>query len=119
MFLTDGQGNELSEDTIHGIEITAKACWIQMAHANYAPYHWQNVAQVPADYFCNTMQAAHPEFSYADGPWKCRAYGILHYSSWRADYLPGSLINEDTAHLGQCTSIAYLINKTNVLRRDH
>ena len=102
MFLTDRQGNQLSEDRILEIESMARASWARMALANYAPDDWHDVAQVPADYFYNTMQVAHPEFTYADGPWKCRAYGLIHYSSWKAESTPTSPMKtkEDT-HLGQ------------------
>ncbi len=51
MFLTDSQGNQLSEDILYEIESTAKASWVQMALANYAPDHWHDIAQVPCRLF--------------------------------------------------------------------
>lgn len=82
LYLTDEQGEQLSKDQMDEIGMTTKAAWVQMALANSLPKSWRLISQVAADYFYNTVMAAHPEFSFAEGPWKARAYAIASYPNW-------------------------------------
>lgn len=99
MYLTNEQGKQLSKDQMDEIGITAKAAWVQLALANYMPDSWRYLSQVAAEYFYNIILATHPEFSYADGPWKARAYATTYYPNWKRThghkYAPGLRASEE------------------------
>lgn len=54
-----------------------------MALANYAPNDWNDVAQVPTDYFYNTNAGSSPRilFMRTDHGYVAHSLGVLHYVS--------------------------------------
>jgi uncharacterized protein YneF (UPF0154 family) len=80
-FLTDHNGQTLSEKHIEVIMDSARQTWTQLHSHLLDPKSWKK-AEEAKQYFNTVMKAEFPEFRYCEGDWKIEWFAAIKYPDW-------------------------------------
>jgi hypothetical protein len=84
-FLTDEDGNALSESRVKEITSYAKQSWNELYRHRLDPISWTKKTQSTATFFSHMMKVDIPEFCLGDGNWKVERFAIIKYPDWCRD----------------------------------
>jgi hypothetical protein len=84
-FLTDRDGNLVTDSRIKAFTSTAKQAWNELYHHRLDPNSWTKKTLKAASYLTCILKANFPEFCYCNGDWKVERFAIIKYPDWCRD----------------------------------
>jgi hypothetical protein len=99
-FLTEEDGDQVSERRIKEMMEHAKQAWTQLYYHRLDPSSWKKKSEDAMRYFNTIMKTKFPEFRYCDGDWKVEKFATIKYPDW----------NRNTREKGVLSRKSYLIH---------
>lgn len=94
-FLTDDNGDPLTESRIKEFMSHAKRAWNELYRCRLDPTSWTKKTPRAASYYAHIMKMSFREFCYCEGDWKAERFAITKYPDWCRDAREtGHLIRE-------------------------
>ena len=84
-FLTDGDGNVVTESQIKVFTSTAKQAWNELYRHRLDPSSWTKKTLKAASYLAYVLKTNFAEFRYCDGDWKVEHFAVVKYPDWCRD----------------------------------
>jgi hypothetical protein len=84
-FLTDDDGNPVTESRIKTFMSTAKQAWNELYRLRLDPSSWTKKTPKAASYLACILKKNFDEFRYCDGDWKVERFAIVKYPDWCRD----------------------------------
>jgi hypothetical protein len=84
-FLTDRDGNLMSESRIKAFTSTAKQAWNELYRHRLDPTSWTKKTPKAASYLAYVLKTNFAEFCYCDGDWKVERFAVIKYPDWCRD----------------------------------
>jgi hypothetical protein len=84
-FLTDEDGEPLSDDRIDAMTKYARLLWNSLFREREDPNTWGVRSMLASAYFSNNMRAKYPEFQWCEGDWKVHAFATIRFPDWSQD----------------------------------
>jgi hypothetical protein len=84
-FLTDDDGNLVTESRIKMFTSTAKQAWNELYRLRLDPSSWTKKTPKAASYLTYILKKNFDEFRYCDGDWKVERFAIVKYPDWCRD----------------------------------
>jgi hypothetical protein len=84
-FLTDSDGNLVTESRIKFFTSTAKQVWNELYRHRLDPSSWTKKTPKAASYLAHVLKTNFPEFRYCDGDWKVERFAVIKYPDWCRD----------------------------------
>ena len=84
-FLTDDDGNPVTESRIKMFTSTAKQAWNELYRLRLDPSSWTKKTPKAASYLTYILKKNFDEFRYCDGDWKAERFAIVKYPDWCRD----------------------------------
>jgi hypothetical protein len=84
-FLTDDDGNPVTEPRIKMFMSTAKQAWNELYRLRLDPISWTKKTPKAASYLAYVLKTNFDEFRYCDGDWKVERFAIVKYPDWCRD----------------------------------
>jgi hypothetical protein len=84
-FLTDDDGDPVTESRIKTFMTTAKQAWNELYRLRLDPKSWTKKTPKAASYLAYIMKKNYDEFRYCDGDWKIERFAIVKYPDWCRD----------------------------------
>lgn len=84
-FLTDDDGNPVTEARIKMFMSTAKQAWNELYRLRLDPSSWTKKTPKAASYLTYILKRNFDEFRYCDGDWKVERFAIVKYPDWCRD----------------------------------
>ena len=84
-FLTDNNGNPVTEARIKTFMSTAKQAWNELYRLRLDPSSWTKKTPKAASYLSYILKRNFDEFHYCDEDWKVERFAIVKYPDWCHD----------------------------------
>jgi hypothetical protein len=84
-FLTNEDGNPVTESRIKAFTSTAKQAWNELYRHRLDPASWTKKTPKAASYLAYIMKTHFDEFHYCDGDWKVERFAVVKYLDWCRD----------------------------------
>ena len=84
-FLTDEDGDLVTESRIKIFTSTAKQAWNELYRHRLDPNSWTKKTPKAASYLASVLKTNFAEFCYCDGDWKVERFAIIKYPDWCRD----------------------------------